>query len=78
VLLKAKRISYGHGATICIPDNSLLDKPIGDKIFTADMIALYGESTRQLENRNPSGLSTTSSQHDSRNAVPVIRIRNFF
>jgi LmbE family N-acetylglucosaminyl deacetylase len=45
LLLKAKRISYGHGAAICIPDNSLLDKPIGDKVFNEDMIALYGEST---------------------------------
>ena len=45
LLLKAKRISYGHGATTCIPDNSLLDKPIGDKVFNADTIALYGEST---------------------------------
>jgi hypothetical protein len=45
LLLKAKRISYGHGSTICIPDNSLLDKPIGDKVFNAGMIAFYGEST---------------------------------
>src|SRR5690349_7690949 len=45
LLLKAKRISYSHSSTICIPDNSLLDKPIGDKIFNAGMIALYGEST---------------------------------
>src|SRR5215467_5021567 len=45
LLLKAKRISYGHGAATCIPDNSLLDKPIGDKIFDAGMIALYGAST---------------------------------
>jgi hypothetical protein len=45
LLLKAKRISYGQGTTTCIPDNSLLDKPIGDKVFNAGMIALYGEST---------------------------------
>jgi hypothetical protein len=45
LLLKAKRISYGQGATTCIPDNSLLDKPIGDKVFNAGMISLYGEST---------------------------------
>jgi hypothetical protein len=45
LLLKAKRISYGVGATTCIPDNGLLDKPIGDKVFNAGMIALYGEST---------------------------------
>jgi hypothetical protein len=45
LLLKAKRISYGDGAAVCIPDNGLLDKPIGDKVFNAAMIALYGEST---------------------------------
>jgi hypothetical protein len=45
LLLKAKRISYADGATTCIPDNGLLDKPIGDKVFNAGMIALYGEST---------------------------------
>jgi hypothetical protein len=45
LLLKAKRIAYGDGAAVCIPENGLLDKPIGDKVFDAGMIALYGEST---------------------------------
>jgi hypothetical protein len=45
LLLKAKRISYGDGTAICIPENGLLDKPIGDKIFNAAMVAVYGEST---------------------------------
>src|SRR5689334_3776123 len=45
LLLKAKRISYGAGATTCIPDSGLLAKPIGDKVFNAGMIGLYGEST---------------------------------
>jgi hypothetical protein len=45
LLLKAKRISYGEGAAVCIPENGLLDKPIGDKVFNAGMVALYGEST---------------------------------
>ena len=45
LLLKAKRISYGDGQAVCIPENGLLDKPIGDKIFNAAMVALYGEST---------------------------------
>ena len=45
LLLKAKRIAYGDGGAICIPDNGLLDKPIGDKVFNAGMIALYAEST---------------------------------
>jgi hypothetical protein len=45
LLLKAKRIAYGEGTAVCIPENGLLDKPIGDKVFNAGMIALYGEST---------------------------------
>jgi hypothetical protein len=45
LLLKAKRIAYGDGTAICIPENGLLDKPIGDKVFDAGMVALYGEST---------------------------------
>jgi hypothetical protein len=45
LLLKAKRIAYGDGNAVCIPENGLLDKPIGDKVFDAGMVALYGEST---------------------------------
>ena len=46
LLLKAKRIALRRrSARVCLPENSLLDKPIGDKIFSADMIALYGQST---------------------------------
>jgi hypothetical protein len=45
LLLKAKRISYGDGTAVCIPEHGLLDKPIGDKVFNAAMVALYGEST---------------------------------
>src|ERR1043166_3247891 len=45
LLLKAKRISYGDGATTCIPENVPREKPIGDKVFNAGMIALYGQST---------------------------------
>src|SRR5262249_42954584 len=45
LLLKAKRIAYADGSAVCIPENGLLDKPIGDKVFNAAMVALYGEST---------------------------------
>src|SRR5262245_19660763 len=46
LLLKAKRIGFGESAaTVCIPEHGLLDKPIGDKIFSADMLELYGNST---------------------------------
>ena len=45
LLLKAKRILYqreGHG--ICLPSNNLLDKPIGDKIFSRESIAFFAAS----------------------------------
>ena len=40
LLLKAKRVALQERA-VCLPQDSLLDKPIGDKIFSADMVALY-------------------------------------
>jgi hypothetical protein len=45
LLLKAKRILYqreGHGT--CLPSGNLLDKPIGDKIFSREQIALFSRS----------------------------------
>jgi hypothetical protein len=45
LLLKAKRILYqreGHGT--CLPSGNLLDKPIGDKIFSREQIALFSAS----------------------------------
>src|SRR4026207_1926275 len=53
LLLKAKRISYGDGTAICIPENGLLDKPIGDKVFNAGMVALHGESTDNRKRARP-------------------------
>src|SRR5262245_8838155 len=41
LLLKAKRVALQERA-VCLPQDSLLDKPVGDKIFSADMVALYG------------------------------------
>jgi class 3 adenylate cyclase len=45
LLLKAKRILYQEAGRLCIPQNALLDKPIGDKIFRRDMIEMLGRST---------------------------------
>ena len=46
LLLKAKRIRLQRAdGVLCIPENALLDKPIGDKIFSKDQLALYAEST---------------------------------
>lgn len=46
LLLKAKRVVYQQSkSTVCLPENALLDKPIGDKIFSAEMVELYGHTT---------------------------------
>lgn len=46
LLLKAKRVVYQQSkSTLCLPENALLDKPIGDKVFGAEMIELYGHGT---------------------------------
>ena len=45
LLLKAKRVLYqreGHAA--CLPSGNLLDKPIGDKIFSRESIAVFASS----------------------------------
>lgn len=46
LLLKAKRIRLQKSGNVpCIPENALLDKPVGDKVFSKDMLALYAHST---------------------------------
>ena len=45
LLLKAKRVLYQReGHAICLPSGTLLDKPIGDKIFGRESIALFSAS----------------------------------
>jgi hypothetical protein len=45
LLLKAKRILYQReGRAICLPSGNLLDKPIGDKIFSREAIAFFAAS----------------------------------
>jgi class 3 adenylate cyclase len=45
LLLKAKRILYQReGHAICLPSGNLLDKPIGDKIFSRESIAFFAAS----------------------------------
>jgi class 3 adenylate cyclase len=45
LLLKAKRILYQReGHAVCLPSGNLLDKPIGDKIFGRESIALFSAS----------------------------------
>ena len=39
LLLKAKRVLYQRdGRALCLPEATLLDKPIGDKIFSRDLL----------------------------------------
>ena len=45
LLLKAKRILYQReGNAMCLPSGNLLDKPIGDKIFSRESIAFFSAS----------------------------------
>jgi class 3 adenylate cyclase len=45
LLLKAKRILYqGGGRAGCLPVGNLLDKPIGDKIFSREALAFFAAS----------------------------------
>ena len=42
LLLKAKRILYQReGRAACLPAGNLLDKPIGDKIFSRELLAFF-------------------------------------
>ena len=42
LLLKAKRILYQReGRAVCLPAGALLDKPIGDKIFSRELLAFF-------------------------------------
>jgi hypothetical protein len=45
LLLKAKRILYQReGRSACLPMGALLDKPIGDKVFSREMLAYFAGS----------------------------------
>ncbi len=44
LLLKARRLA-DQERMLCLPRNTLIDKPIGNQVFGSEMIALYGSST---------------------------------
>jgi class 3 adenylate cyclase len=45
LLLKAKRILYQRKPrAVCLPTSNLLDKPIGDKIFSKEVLAFFAAS----------------------------------
>ena len=37
LVLKAKRIAYQEAGHLCLPQGTLLDKPIGDKVFRREI-----------------------------------------
>ena len=46
LLLKARRILYQRdGRAVCLPNDNLLDKPIGDKIFGREALAFFAASS---------------------------------
>src|SRR5499425_1724960 len=46
LLLKAKRILYQRDArAACLPTGNLLDKPIGDKVFSRESLAFFADSS---------------------------------
>ena len=44
LLLKAKRVLTQRSGVTCLPDHGLLDKPIGDKVFSQEAVQLYAGS----------------------------------
>ena len=49
LLLKAQRLAFQERGVLCLPENTLIDKPVGDKIFSKQMIHLYGSSTENWQ-----------------------------
>ena len=45
LLLKAQRIAYEEKGVRCLPENNLIDKPVGDRVFSDAMLRLYSTST---------------------------------
>lgn len=41
LLLKAKRIRYQELGFLCLPQDTLLDKPIGNKVFSRELLSIY-------------------------------------
>ena len=44
LLLKAQRLNY-QGRMKCLPENSLIDKPLGDTVFSQTAIEMFDKST---------------------------------
>ena len=49
LLLKAQRVEFQERGFTCLPENTLIDKPVGDKIFSKQMVQLFGGSTENWQ-----------------------------
>ncbi|MEO5741229.1 MAG: hypothetical protein ABIS29_11595 [Vicinamibacterales bacterium] len=64
LLLKAKRILYQQeGHAICLPSGNLLDKPIGDKIFSRESIAFFAASSLPWSKVWLAAIATAALKH---------------
>src|SRR5512141_3304063 len=64
LLLKAKRILYQRdGQAICLPSGNLLDKPIGDKIFSRESIAFFAASSLPWSKAWLAAIATAALKH---------------
>ena len=64
LLLKAKRILYQReGHAICLPSGNLLDKPIGDKIFSRESIAFFSASPLPWSKLWLAAIAVTALKH---------------
>src|SRR6185295_18891129 len=64
LLLKAKRVLYQRsGQATCLPSGNLLDKPIGDKIFGRESIALFSASPLPWSKKWLSAIAMAALKH---------------
>jgi class 3 adenylate cyclase len=64
LLLKAKRILYQKKTqAVCLPTSNLLDKPIGDKIFSKEMLAFLSGSSLPWSKIWLTAVATTVLKH---------------
>lgn len=64
LLLKARRILYQRdGRAVCLPNDNLLDKPIGDKIFGREALAFFAASPLPWSNVWLTAIALTVLKH---------------
>src|SRR6267142_3919616 len=64
LLLKAKRILYQRdGRAACLPTGNLLDKPIGDKVFSKEAITFFAASSLPWSRLWLTAIAATTLKH---------------